>query len=273
MTLSRHTTTLLLWTMCLSPLGLAGVKRPPIDHSTPDGRLLEKIQAEQDPVKRFYLLELFPDVFPTSTLSGYVWTELQDRYRVAGKLDKALASGEKLVSLEPNNLEAACLNWRIAADMKYPAMEAKWVTQVAAVAERALKTPDPEISKATADCGHTALDAMEFEDYRKAVSVSNAAERIKALDEFLRGHLRTSHANDIEVYQFMAYRELGNAAQTLAAAERIVSHDETRQDAMLLVVDASFKAAKDPNRTLHLARKTIELLNAAEKPENVNPAD
>jgi hypothetical protein len=145
--------------VCLvAQLGLAAVKRPPIDHNTPDGKLIEHIQEEKDPVKRMYLLELFPDLFPSSPLAGYVWSELQDRYRLAGSLDKALNAGTTLILIEPANLDAACLNWRIAADLKYPALEAKMVAQTAAVAERALRTPDPEMSKATMECGRNAQE-------------------------------------------------------------------------------------------------------------------
>jgi tetratricopeptide (TPR) repeat protein len=274
MTLSRHITTIILWTACLGPqLGLAAIKRPPIDHSTPDGKLVEKIQAETDAAKRSYLLDLFLDLFPNSPLSGYVWSELQDRYRLAGKMDNALAAGAKLIILEPANLDASCLNWRIASDMNNPTLVATWLAQTATVAQRALKAPDPDLSKATLDCGHHAMEAMEFEDYRKAASVADAAERIKSLDEFAKSHPQTSHTDDIEVYQFLAYRELGRSAQALAVAEKIVAHNETRQDAMLMVADAYFKAGKDPNRVLHLAKKTIELLNKADKPENMNAAD
>jgi tetratricopeptide (TPR) repeat protein len=274
MTLSRRTTTLLLWTLCLgAQLGLAGVKRPPVDPNTPDGKLLAQVQAENDPAKRLYLLELFSDLFPNSQLAGYIFGELQDRYRLAGKFDKALDAGTKLLALEPNNLEAACLNWRIAADLKYPALETKWIGVTGSVAENVLKTPDPEMSKATLDCGRSAIEALQFEDYRKAVSNVNPAERIKALDAFVKSHPQTSHSDDIEIYEFLAYRELGNQAQALAFAEKIVSHNETRQDAMLLVTDSYFKAGKDPNRVLSLAKKTIDLLNAAQKPEGVNAAD
>jgi tetratricopeptide (TPR) repeat protein len=114
---------------------------------------------------------------------------------------------------------------------------------------------------------------IQFEEYRKAVSTPNAAERIKALDEFVKAHPKNSHSDDIEIYQFLAYRELGNAAQALALAEKIVAHNETRQDAMLLVADADFKAGKDPNRVVHLARKTIDLLNSSPQPEGMSAID
>jgi len=260
--------------MCLSTqLGLSGVKRPPVDSNTPDGKLLLKLQSESDPIKRAYLLEMFPDLFPTSPVSGYVWSELQEHYRVTGKLEKALNAGAKLISIEPNNLEAACLNWRIAVDMKHPVLEAKWISQTAEVADRALRTPDPEMSKPTLECGRNAMQAMEFEDYRKAVSTPNAADRLKALDQFVRAHPRTSHSDDIEAYQFLAYRELGNTAQALAVAEKIVAHDETRSDVILLVADSYFKAGRDPNRVVHLSKKAIDLLNKAEKPEGMSAAD
>ena len=54
-------------------------------------------------------------------------SELQARYQQAGKLDRALAAGSNVLDLNPKNLEAACLNWRIAADMKDPALTAAWM--------------------------------------------------------------------------------------------------------------------------------------------------
>ena len=67
MILSRDPVSRLLAVMlalCAIPsFGWAGAK-PPVDPNTPEGRLLEKIQAESDLSKRMVLLELFPELFP-----------------------------------------------------------------------------------------------------------------------------------------------------------------------------------------------------------------
>jgi len=270
--MSRRLATLLA--PCLIPLlGWADAKKPAIDSNTPEGKLLQKAQAESDLSRRMMLLELFPELFPTSPSVEFVWRELQARYHQAGRLDKALGAGSNVLASNPNNLEAACLNWRIAADTKDPKLTAVWMSQAGHVAERALKTPDSEMSKATIECGQSAREAIDFEVYKTAFTTKNPADRVRLLEEFLKNHPQTSRAGEIEVATYLAYREMGDSAKALAAAERLVARNDAREDAMLLVAEATFKAGRDPNRVVSLSRKVIDRLKNAEPPEGVSPAD
>src|SRR5436305_5598405 len=117
MILSRHSgsrfSAMLLWLCVIPSLAWAGAK-PAIDPNTPEGRLLEKIQAEGDLSKRLQLLELIPELFPSTSAMEYAYTEMQARYHQAGNFSKALAAGSNALILNPGNLAAACLNWRIA---------------------------------------------------------------------------------------------------------------------------------------------------------------
>jgi tetratricopeptide (TPR) repeat protein len=276
MILSRNPVSRLLAVLlalcAISSFGWAGAK-PPVDPNTPEGRLLEKIQAESDLSKRMVLLELFPELFPGSSAAESVWSELQARYLQAGKLDKALAAGSNVLVSNPNNLQAACANWRIAADMKDPALTAVWMKQAGYVAERALKTPDPDMSKATRDCGTSAREANEQQAYRDAVTAKNPSDRLKLLEEFLKNHPQTKRADDIEIAVFLTYREQGDAAKALAAAEKLIAHNDTREDAMLLVAESYFKSGRDPNAVLSLSKKAINRLNKAQTPEGTSDAD
>jgi len=262
----------LLAVCALPSLGWAATK-PAIDLNTPEGRYLNRVQGESDLSKRVILLEAFPDVFPTSSAVEYIYSELQTRYQQTGKLDRALAVGTLVLNLNPNNLEAACLNWRIAADMKDPALTAAWVKRTGEVAEKALKTPAPDMSQATRDCGVSARDANEAQAYSEAASAKNSTDRVKLLEQFLKAHPDTRHANDIDIMIFLAYREQGDAAKTLAAAEKLVAHNDTREDAMLLVAESYFKAGKDQSAVLSLSKKAIDRLGKAERPQGVSEAD
>lgn len=264
----------LLLALCLIPLSAwADVKKPAIDSNTPEGRLLQKAQAESDLSRRMMLLELFPELFPSSPSVEFVWSELQARYHQAGRLDKALGAGSNVLATNPDNLEAACLNWRIAADTKDQRLTAVWMTQAGHVAERVLRTPDPDRSKATVECGESARAAIDFEVYKAAFTAKNPADRVRLLEEFLRAHPQTPRAGDIEVATFLAYREMGDSAKALAAAEKLVAHNDSREDAMLVVAESVFRSGKDPNRVLSLSRKAIERLKNAPPPEGVSAAD
>ena len=156
---ASRTPAMLLALFAIPCLAWAGAKKPSIDPNTPEGRLLEKAQTESDLSRRLFLLELFPELFPSSPAVESVWMEIQARYHQAGKLDKALSAGANALIANPNNLDAACLNWSIAADMKNPQLTAVWMSQAGNVAERTLKTPDPDMSKATLECGVNARQA------------------------------------------------------------------------------------------------------------------
>lgn len=275
MILSRYPASrlpLALLTVCAIS-SLAWAAKPAVDPNTPEGRLLEKVQATSDLSAKMSLLELFPELFPASPAVESVWGELQVRYHQAGKLEKALAAGSNALGTNPNNLEAACLNWRIAADMNDPARTAVWMKQAGRVAERVLKTPDPDRSKATIECGENARQANDAEAYNQAITAKNPAERIKLLEDFLKNHPQSKHAGDIEIAMFLAYREQGDSVKSLAAAEKLVAHNDAREDAMLLVAESYFKAGRDPNVVLSLSKKAIDRLNVMEKPEGLSPAD
>jgi tetratricopeptide (TPR) repeat protein len=276
MILSRHTVSrfsaMLLALCAIASVGWAGAK-PAIDPNTPEGRLLEKVQNEGDLSKRLQLLELIPELFPSTPAVEYAYSEMQARYHQAGNFSKAMAAGSNALILNPGNLAAACLNWRIAADMKDAVLTATWMKQAGLIAERALKNPDPDMAQATRDCGNSARQAIEQDAYKDAFNAKNPAERIKLLEAFLANHPQTTHAQDIEVTIFLAYREMGDAAKALAAAERLAAHNDTREDAMLLVAESYFKSGKDSNAVLNLSRKAIDRLNKGEKPTGLSDAE
>jgi tetratricopeptide (TPR) repeat protein len=129
------------------------------------------------------------------------------------------------------------------------------------------------MSQATRDCGASAREANEAQAYNEAVTAKNPADRVKLLEQFLKNHPDTKYADDIEIRVFLTYREQGDTAKALAAAEKVVAHNETREDAMLLVAESYFKAGKDQNTVLSLSRKAIDRLNKGEKPAGISDAD
>ena len=130
------------------------------------------------------------------------------------------------------------------------------------------------MSQATRDCGTSARQANEADAYKEAVTAKNPADRHQvAGSSFSRITRKPSTPDDIEIVVFLAYREQGDAAKALAAAEKLVAHNDTREDAMLLVAESYFKSGKDPNAVVSLSKKAIDRLNKAEKPEGISDAD
>src|SRR5437660_1551606 len=81
----------------LTPSLRAEFKRPQLDRNSPEGQFIELVMLETDGAKKTALLEQFLTMFPKvdPSVTAWVYGELQERYRRAGALDKAISTGEK----------------------------------------------------------------------------------------------------------------------------------------------------------------------------------
>lgn len=269
--------------LALAP-GMSGeVKKPRIGKDTPEGTFLELVSLEASPAKKVALLEHFLTIFPACDPSITVWVhgELQDRYRRAGDLDKALAEGEKILVLDPNDIDIAEANRKLAEKKGDDAQVKRWTAEIEKIAERLVKLQlplptDPDESKTAQERLEYARQIVmnnDYADFTKAIRTEGPAERIKALDEFSKKVPQNPYTDQIEAAEFLAYKEMGDLEKTLAAAEKILSHNENREDALLFVVEVNFSRKKDPQRTLALAAKFIQRIPSAERPEGVSERD
>jgi tetratricopeptide (TPR) repeat protein len=242
---------------------------------------MELVGLESDPAKKLVLMEQFLTLFPKSDpgITVWIYSELQDRYRRAGALDKALTAGERILEIEPDSIDTARANWRIAETKNDPGLVKKWSAQTSAIAERIVKLPlpaDPEALKsaqAVVEFARQFVVNTTYDDYNKAVQVKDPAQRIVALQELLKKHPQNPYMSQIEIAEFLAYKEIGDVDKTLAAAEKILAHDEDREDALLYVAEISFRRKRDPKRTLALTNKFIARMAVATRPEGQSEAD
>jgi len=272
---------LVAFALTLTPFALGDVTKPRVGKDTPEGIFLELVSLEASAPKKVALLEHFLVIFPACDPSITVWvyTELQDRYRRAGDLDKALAAGEKILVLDPDNIEIAESNKRIAEKKGDPSLVDKWSTEIEKIAARVVKLSppsDPAEVKAAQERTELARQIVSNADYAEftaALRMKAAAERINALEIFLKRVPQNPYMDQIEIAEFLAYKEVGDFEKTLAAAEKILSHNENREDALLFVLEVSFNRRKDPKRTLALAAKFIERMTSAPPPEGISEHD
>jgi len=267
--------------LVLVPLAAEDVKKPRIGKETPEGTFLELVSLEASAPKKIALLEHFLVIFPACDPSITVWVygELQDRYRRAGDLDKALAAGDRILILDPNNIDTAETNKRLAEKKGDAQLVEKWSAEIEKIAARVVKLAlpsDPEenkIAQQRIEYARQIVANADYAEYSKAVATQAPAERISALEAFLKRVPQNAYLDQIEVAEFLAYKELGDLPKTLAMAEKILSHNENREDALLFVIEVNFNRKTDLKRTLALAAKFLERMPAVDRPEGVSEHD
>ena len=139
----RYQRLLLVLGLILAPYALGEVKKLRVGKDTPEGTFLELVSLEVSAAKKVALLEHFLTIFPACdpTITVWVYGELQDRYRRAGDLDKALAVGEKILVLDPNNIDIAETNKRLAEKKGDAELVYKWSAEMEKIAARRGKIP------------------------------------------------------------------------------------------------------------------------------------
>src|ERR1700681_3793883 len=91
----------------LAAAGLRAGHKPNIDPESPDGILVQRNQQEPTPPRKLALLEKFVGEYPKSNSAAWVYEQLLPIYKEAHEQDKVLATAEALLSVDPNDLDAA----------------------------------------------------------------------------------------------------------------------------------------------------------------------
>src|SRR5689334_4467074 len=89
-------------------------KMEEIDAQKPEGALLQQVMQESDSGKKAALMEQFAQQFPKAEGAPWVLEQLQVLYVKANDPEKIIATGERLLAVDPDDPEAALQNLKAA---------------------------------------------------------------------------------------------------------------------------------------------------------------
>src|SRR3990172_2273975 len=91
-----------------------------INAETPEGQLLQQIGLESDVPKKLALMEQFGAQFPKHEAAAWVYAQMVPAYSEAQQYDKAMDAGDKLLALDPEDVEIAHACLKAAEAKKDP---------------------------------------------------------------------------------------------------------------------------------------------------------
>src|SRR4051812_15542159 len=94
----------------ISARAVAQRYEPTANPDSPEGQFLELISLQSDTAKKLALIEQFTQRYPKHPAVSWAYEQLQTTALEAGQWDKALIFGEKLVQVNPDDIDAAQLN-------------------------------------------------------------------------------------------------------------------------------------------------------------------
>ena len=100
--------------------GIAAAQRHKItiNAETPEGQLLQQIGEESDETKKLAMLEQFATQHPKHEGVAWVYEQLVAAYAKASQPDKLFATGDKLLALDPADVESAHTCLKTALEVK-----------------------------------------------------------------------------------------------------------------------------------------------------------
>lgn len=273
--------TLILAAAMAATAGFATAQRHKltINAETPEGQLLQQIGQESDAAKKLALLEKFAAEHPKHEGIAWVYAQMVTAYSKANQYDKALDAGEKLLAMDPADLEIAHESLKAAEAKKDPDVVIKWATKVSDAARKVAQTPKPSDEDA-AEEWKTQVDFAkqldvytEYSIYALALQTADPRKKIQLIDALEQRNPQSQYLPQIANQRFLAYVQAGESEKAVALAEKILEKDQSNEEMLLAVADHYRAGKKEPDKVVALCTKALEVLGSKPKPEGIAEAD
>jgi len=250
-----------------------------VNAETPEGLLLQQIGQAQDEGKKIQLMEQFAAQAPKHEAIGWVYEQMQTAYLKAGQPDKALEIGDKLIAMDADDLDAAHQNLKAAEAKKDPDLIRKWSNQTSQIAQKVIQSPQPadadevDAWKKRVDFAKQLDTYTEYSLYSGAMQTQDPRKRIEMADALTSRNPKSQYLPALGELRFNSYRQLGDNAGALAAAEKMLETDQSKEDLLVFVANQYVEKKRDPDKVIAYSAKIVELMNTKPKPEGVSDDD
>ena len=249
-------TTLLFVLVCFAGLGTAQRPKPAYDPETKEGLLIQHIQQEPDPSEKLHYMEQFIVQYPMHPAIPWVYDQIQPAYMKEKAWDDSMRIGERRVSLEPLNLDAARLSLKAAENKASQADVAKWADTNWRIASEIAAKGGPN----TADAEKTKLYA-ESTFYSLAEQTEDPAVRLDLLLALKERNPKSPFVENIPAECIALYKRLNQMDKGLALANETLAIDPDNVDVLMAVSEYYFAREDHPKVISH----TVHVIEVLEK--------
>ncbi len=250
-----------------------------VNAETPEGALLQQIGTEADAAKKVALMEEFVTKFPKHEGTGWVLLQLQGAYSKSNQFDKTLETGERLLALDPDDVETAHQNLKAAEGKKDLDGIVKWSGETARIAPKVAASPQPadedEVAywKYSVDFAKQVVAYTEYSIYNAAITAQDGRKKIQLLETLQQRNPKNAYAAGIPAMIFTTYRQLGDNDKAVATAEQILATDQSSEDMLLIVAFNYLQKNQQPDKVVAYSTKLVEVMASKPKPEAIADAD
>jgi len=263
--------------LCGILAGFCTAQRPVPNGNRPDkpARMLWwRITSESDQQTKIRLLESFAVEYPKDEDIGWVYEQLYAILVDSKQFDRALEVGDKLLALDPDDVEIAYKSLKVAEERKDPDLVRKWSQTAGGIARRIIAAPpaaeaasQQRLELAKQVCAYT-----EYLTYSTILQTATRAKKLEMVEEFLHRSPRSPYAPAVRSLYLAILRDT-DPQKALAAALTMIGEERFVEDAMIIVAENYLQKEREPEQASQHAEKLLTLLERAGKPEGTTDAE
>ena len=241
-----------------------------IPAGTPEDQAIQAITSESDAQKRTPMLEEFVQKFSSNPAAvAYGNWQLAQNAVTAGKLEQALAYGDKALAAMPDVLDILVSQADIAQQLKNSAKVVDYAARGAAVVASVARQPkieglsDEDWARRLDEQKKSLqpnLDYLEVSAYNAITAEQNKQKRMQEINQFLPAFPASKFAQPVTTLAIVTLQELKDVAGLAAFGDKVLA--TSPNDIRLLTVLAN-AYADDPSG-VHLAKATTYARRAIE---------
>src|SRR5262249_33431579 len=157
-------------------------------------------------------------------------------YLKANQFDKALAAGEKLLAIDPDDPSAAHSCLKAAEGKKDAALIRRWAGTTSQLARKAAAAPEPKEAgavenwKGTVDYAKQVDVYTEYSLYAAALGTADPAQKIALHDALEAQNPQSQYLPQLDGPYFLALRQSNQNDKAVAVAEKVLQKNQDNED-------------------------------------------
>lgn len=251
-----------------------------INTETPEGQLLQMIgQETSNPARKMAMMEEFLNKHGKHDSAGWVLEQVIAAQLKNNEFDKALASCQQLLAIDPDDPSAAHSCLKAAEGKKDLAGILKWAPATSALARKLAASPAPkdeeaaESWKAQVDYAKQLAAYTEYALYTSAIAATDATQKVAFRNALEAQNPNNQYLQQLNAQCFFALRQANQNDLAIAFAEKILEKDQSNEDMLLAVADSYTNRKIKPEKVIEYGTKLGQMMEAKPKPEGVSDGD
>ncbi len=249
-----------------------------VNTETPEGQALQQIGQESDDAKKLAGLEKFVQDYPKSENLAWAYSQMEPLYAKANQPDKAIETGDKLIALDPGDLEAALNALKAAEAKKDPDLVKKWSNTTAAAAKKELaaKKPDDEEEddwKKHLDYVNQVNTYSEYSLDAIALQTTDARKKLDLIEALYDRNPQSQYLTQLMPAAAQAIDQMNDPDRGIAFSEKVLAKDPNNDQMLLIAANNYSQKGKEPDKVISYSTKLAEVMSSKAKPEGVSDAD